>query len=139
MIMQLSGNVTWKEHPNAQVIRDFFDAFGKADAARMHEFVRDDLVWHFPGNSPIAGDWKGVDGILNGIRAVAMALRDGKGGFELLEVTANEQCAISIHRDFYDGPDNRLDLRYMLYVQMEDGKMTEVWEIPFDLNENDRF
>ncbi len=137
--MQSNNNVIWKEHLNAQVIRDFFTAFGTADAARMQELVDDNLVWHFPGNSPIAGDWKGVDGVLNGIRAVAMALRDGKGGFELLEVTANEHCALSVHRDFYDGPDNRLDLRYVLYVRMENGKMAEVWEIPFDLNENDRF
>jgi ketosteroid isomerase-like protein len=104
--MQPNNNPTWKEHPNAQVIRDFFDAFGTADAARIQQLVSDNLIWHFPGNSPIAGDWKGVDGVLNGIRAIAMALRDGKGGFELLEVTANEHCALSVHRDFYDGPDN---------------------------------
>ncbi len=137
--MQQENQTMWKEHPNAQVVRDFFAAFGTADAARMRELVREDLVWHFPGASPIAGDWRGVDGILNGIRAVAMALRDGQGGFELLEVTANEHCALSVHRDFYDGPDNHLNLRYVLYVRIEGGKMTEVWEIPFDLQENDRF
>ncbi|GCE29060.1 hypothetical protein KDA_45440 [Dictyobacter alpinus] len=137
--MQQEKQATWKEHPNAQVVRDFFAAFGVADAARMGELVHEDLVWHFPGSSPIAGDWQGVDGILNGIRAVAMTLRDGKGGFELLEVTANEHCALSVHRDFYTGPDNQLDLRYVLYIQMKDGKMAEVWEIPFDLPENDRF
>ena len=69
-----------------------------------------------------------------------MILRDrGHGGFELLEVTANDRCALSIHRDFYDDPDNSLNLHYILYVRMEDGKIAEVWEIPFDLYENDRF
>ena len=54
-------------------------------------------------------------------------------------MTANEHCALSVHRDFYDGPDNHLNLRYVLYIRMEDSKMAEVWEIPFDLHENDRF
>jgi hypothetical protein len=89
--------------------------------------------------SQCAGGTRFLYGLWNGIRAIAMALRDGKGGFELLEVTANEQCALSVHCDFYDGPDNHLNLRYVLYVRMENGKMVEVWEIPFDLNENDRF
>jgi len=32
-----------------------------------------------------------------------------------------------------------LDLRYVLYVRMRDGRMAEVWEVPFDQYENDRY
>jgi uncharacterized protein len=127
------------EHPNARLMREFFDAFGAADCDRLGELVAPDLVWHFPGHSPISGDWKGVDGLLSGIRAIAMTLGRGNNGFELLDVLAGEECAVTIHRDFYTGDDNQLDLRFALYVRIEDGKMAEVWEIPFDQAENDRY
>jgi hypothetical protein len=56
-----------------------------------------------------------------------------------LEVFANEGSAVSVHRDFYEGPDNHFDMRFVIHARMEGGKMAEVWEIPFDLNESDRY
>jgi uncharacterized protein len=127
------------EHPNAQVLREFFDAFGTADRDRLAKLVTEDLVWHFPGSSPISGDWLGLDGLLDGVRATAMALGGGKNGFELLHVYADDTSAVTVHRDYYTGDDNHLDLRYVLHVRMVDGRMAEVWEIPFDQAENDRY
>jgi ketosteroid isomerase-like protein len=127
------------EHPHERLMRDFFDAFGAADRDRLGDLMAPDLVWHFPGQSPISGDWQGVDGLLTGIRAIAMTLGRGNNGFELLHVLPGEDCAVTVHRDFYTGDDNHLDLRYALYVRIENGKMVEVWEIPFDQAENDRY
>lgn len=62
--------VTPAEHPNAMVMREFFAAFGAADRDRLGELRAADLVWHFPGHSPISGDWHGVDGLVDGIRAI---------------------------------------------------------------------
>jgi uncharacterized protein len=127
------------EHPNARLMRDFFDAFGAADRERLGELMAPGLVWHFPGQSPISGEWIGVDGLLSGIRAIAMTLGRGNNGFELLQVLAGEDCAVTVHRDFYTADDNHLDLLYALYVRIESGRMVEVWEIPFDQSENDRY
>jgi uncharacterized protein len=127
------------EHPHAVLMREFFDAFGAADRDRLAALMAPDLVWHFPGTSPIAGDWHGVDGLLEGIRQVAMALGRGNNRFELLHVYADDESAVTVHRDFYVGEDNELDLRYVLYVRMQDGRMAEVWEVPFDQYENERY
>ncbi len=127
------------EHPNAALMRRFFAAFGAADRERLGECMAPDLVWHFPGHSPLSGDWRGVDGLLNGIRAIAMTLGRGANGFELLHVLADDGVAVTVHRDYYTGEDNTLDLRYVLYVRIEDGRMAEVWEVPFDQAENDRY
>jgi ketosteroid isomerase-like protein len=127
------------EHPNAAVLRDFYDAFGAADRDRLTRLLAPDMVWHFPGTSPISGDWVGVDGLLGGIRAVAMALGQGRNSFELLHVTAGDGFAITVHRDSYTGEGNRLDLRYVLYARVVDGRIAEVFEIPFDQAENDRY
>jgi uncharacterized protein len=134
-----AGRAAKDEHANARLMRDFFAAFGAADRDRLAALMAPDFVWHFPGHSPISGEWRGVDGLLDGIRAIAMTLGRGKNGFELLHVLAGEDCAVTIHRDFYTGADNHLDLRYALYVRIEAGRMAEVWEIPFDQAENDRY
>jgi len=136
---QIDRVTSTAEHPNARVLRDFFAAFGEADEARLRELTTPDFVWHFPGNSPIGGDWRGVDGLLTGIRAIAMALGDGRNGFELLDVFANDHAAVTIHRDFYNGPDNHFDLRFVIYTRMENGRMAESWELPFDQLESDRY
>jgi uncharacterized protein len=130
---------TSTEHPNAALMRDFFAAFGEADRERLAQLMSPDLVWHFPGTSAIAGAWRGVDGLLDGIRAIAMTLGRGNNRFELLHVTAGDGFALTVHRDFYSADDNQLDLRYVLYVRIEDGRMLEVWEVPFDQAENDRY
>jgi ketosteroid isomerase-like protein len=127
------------EHPNATLMREFFAAFGPPDVGRLRELTSPDLVWVFPGTSAIAGEYHGIDEVLGGIRHVAMTLGQGKNGFELLEVYANDHSAVTVHRDFYQGDDNSLDLRYVLYVRIADGRITEIHEIPFDQAENDRY
>jgi uncharacterized protein len=127
------------EHPHAVLMREFFDAFGGPDRDRLAALMTPDVVWHFPGTSAIAGDWHGVDGLLYGIRQIAMVLGLGNIRFELLHVYADDESAVTVHRDFYVGEDNELDLRFVLYVRMRDGRMAEVWEVPFDQYESDRY
>jgi len=127
------------EHPNAQLMRDFYAAFGAADRQRLDELVTDDFVWRFPGTSAYAGDFHGIDEIFAGIRNVAMTLGRGHNGFELLHVFADDDTAVTVHRDTYSGDDNHLDLRYVLYVRIRGGRMAEVVEVPFDQGENDRY
>ncbi len=133
------GTTPWTEHPNAAVVREFFAAFGAADPDRLRAVTTPELVWHFPGTSPIAGDWRGVDGLPHGIRAIAMTLGDGHAGFELLDLFANAGGAVSVHRDFYEGPGNHFDQRFVTYYRMEGGRIAEAWETPFDQRESDRY
>jgi ketosteroid isomerase-like protein len=127
------------EHPNATVMREFFAAFGTADRDKLAGLVAPDMTWTFPGTSPISGTFVGVDGLLGGIRTIAMTLGQGINGFELLEVYANDHSAVTIHRDFSTDPDRPFDQRYMLFVTFDGGRMTSVHEVPFDQAASDRF
>jgi len=109
------------------------------DTAWFEQHFSPSFVWHLPGRSPISGDWRGVEGAINGIRATAMRLGQGKNGFELLDVWGNDAGAISTHRDFYTGDDNHFNLRYLIHYRIVGGKIEELFEIPFDQYENDRF
>ena len=48
-------------HPNEDLVRRGFAAFGTGDMATLGELFADDIVWHIGGRSPIAGDYKGKD------------------------------------------------------------------------------
>lgn len=130
---------TCAEHLSARTMRDFFAAFGTADRAALERLTTRDFVWRFPGRSPISGEFHGIDGLLHGIRATAMTLGDGQHGFELLHVYADDRTAVTVHRDFFTGKGDRFDLRYMLFVRFENGRMAEVNEVPFDQAESDRY
>jgi ketosteroid isomerase-like protein len=62
------------DYPNAEPIRQAFDAFARGDMATMQSLVAEDTVWHIPGRGPLAGDhhnYKGQD-------AWIFELRDGQ-------------------------------------------------------------
>ena len=56
------------EHPNARLIREFHDAQNRFYAGGDQEHVRamlaEDVAWHVPGRSAIAGDYGGRDEVL---------------------------------------------------------------------------
>jgi hypothetical protein len=68
----------------------------RADREKFTSLAVPDMTWTFPGISPISGTFVGVDGLLGGIRAIAMTLGQGINGFELLEVYANDHSGVTI-------------------------------------------
>ena len=127
------------EHSNADVMREFFGAFGAADRDKLADLCASEMRWTVPGSSPISGTFVGVDGLLDGIRAIAMTLGQGINGFELLEVYANDHSAVTIHRDFSTDPEHPFDQRYVLFVTFQDGRIALVHEVPFDQAASDGF
>jgi hypothetical protein len=51
-------------HPNEEVVRTGYDAFSRGDMDTLRGLFVDDVVWHIPGRSPLAGDHRGVDAVL---------------------------------------------------------------------------
>jgi uncharacterized protein len=57
-----------REHLNARLIREFHEAQNRFYAGGDQEYVRamlaEDVVWHVPGRSALAGDHRGRDKVL---------------------------------------------------------------------------
>lgn len=49
---------------NARVVRAFLDALVAPDVPRITELLTDDVTYHFPGASPLAGTYRGRDEVL---------------------------------------------------------------------------
>jgi uncharacterized protein len=51
-------------HPNAELIRRGYQAFAQGDVPTVLDIFGHDITWHVPGRSPLSGDYKGHDGVL---------------------------------------------------------------------------
>lgn len=81
-------------HPNEDLVRRGYAAFGSGDMAKLRELFADDLVWHVGGRSPIAGDYKGKDEVL-----VCTRLAERAGGalrLDVHDVLANDEHVVAL-------------------------------------------
>lgn len=46
------------------LVREMFDAYAKADGRRLRETMDPEVVYHVPGRSPMAGDYRGREEVL---------------------------------------------------------------------------
>jgi ketosteroid isomerase-like protein len=81
------------DHPNALAYRRTADAFRDRDFDTVASLIAEDVVWHLPGDHPLAGDWQGRD------RLLELLARLGSLGFTIREhdVFADDDhvCALS--------------------------------------------
>jgi hypothetical protein len=49
------------DHPNALAYIWTVDAFRDRDFEAIASLIAEDVVWHLPGDHPLAGDWEGRD------------------------------------------------------------------------------
>lgn len=53
---------------NVALIRRAYEAFGRGDVPAVLEVLDPDITWHVPGRSPLSGDYKGHNGVLEFFR-----------------------------------------------------------------------
>jgi ketosteroid isomerase-like protein len=113
------------EHPNAKVVRRFYDAFARGDMETTKTCFVQNALWHLPGRSAIAGDYRGVDAIFRFFGK----LRELSGGTfkaELVDVLANDRHVIALQHATATRGTKRLDLTVCQLMRIHDGKILEV-------------
>jgi ketosteroid isomerase-like protein len=120
--------MTTSEHPNATAYRRTVEAFRARDLATLRSLIAEDVVWHVPGRSPMAGEIRGLDAL------VAWLGRLGEYGFTIREhdVFGNEEhvCALSYIGAKRPGLD--IETRVTSVFHFRDGRQVERWMYPED-------
>jgi ketosteroid isomerase-like protein len=123
-------------HPNARLIEAFYGAQGAFytggdDTTELRGLLTDDIAWHVPGRSPIAGHYRGRDEV---IRYFTARRAYAKATFRVLPraILADDHRAVQ----FADG---QMELngqvrawRTVGVYRFADGKIAECWLLPFD-------
>src|SRR6266536_2032218 len=104
-------------HPNEDLVRRGYEAFATGDMATLNEFFADDVVWHAPGRTELAGTFK---------LEIHALLADDEHAVALLGVSAE--------REGKTLKDNTVQVWHI-----KDGKVTESWLHPGDAYASDEF
>ena len=126
-------------HPNEDLVRRGYAAFGSGDMATLNDLFTDGIVWHTPGRSPVSGDAVGKEAVF-GYFAKLAELTGGSLKLELHDVLANDEHAVALMTSHAARPDGRTidDIATQVF-HISDGKVTESWFHPGDQYAADEF
>src|SRR2546430_13890793 len=82
-------------HPNEELVRTGYTAFGSGDMDTLRRLFAPDIVWHSPGRNPVGGDYHGVDQVLQ-LFGRLFELTGGTLRLELHDVLANDDHAVAL-------------------------------------------
>jgi uncharacterized protein len=123
-------------HPNVRLLEAFYQAqaafyAGGDDTAALRGLLADDIAWHVPGRSPIAGHYHGhqeVVGYFAARRARA------KATFRVLPraILADDQRAVQLADGQLERDGQLRTWQTVGVFRIADGKIAECWLVPFD-------
>jgi ketosteroid isomerase-like protein len=118
------------------LVRKGYEAFQKGDLAAFDDILADDCVWHVPGRGQLAGDKKG--------RAETVAyyaklgeLSAGTVRVDLHDVVGNEEHVVGLQRTSAARGGKSYETAEAIVFHVEKDRVTEAWEHPFDLYDQD--
>lgn len=126
------------DHPNAQRMKEAYEAFTSGDLDRLAEYFDPNLVWHVPGDSPIAGDYKGWDEVL-GFFGKLVQETGGTFRLDVHDVLANDEHGVGLVEASGERSGKQLTQKATHVFHLRDGKVTEFWGFAEDQRVADDF
>jgi uncharacterized protein len=116
---------------NEALVRKIFDAFARREGFALRGLFAEDAVWTVPGQSVMAGKYRGREEIF---RFLARLPKETGGtyGSELRDVLASDERAAALYRARGRRMDRELELDQMLLFRIAEGLVREVLALPGD-------
>ena len=113
-------------HPNEQIARNATEALSKGDMEGFLSNHADDIVVHFPGRGPMAGDHKGKDGVAKMFQQ-QMQILDAPPQIENHDTLASDDHAVVLNSVRATRGGKTLEQQQVVVMHIKDGKISEVW------------
>jgi len=126
------------ENAYESLIRRAYQDFESGDLDLLSTVMAQDVVWHEPGRSSLAGDYKGPEAVLGFLRS----LKEQSGGtfnIEILEVVSQTERAVVFQRETANRDGNVLDVIAAVDFEIHHSKITEVTVYQADTYQFDEF
>ena len=124
-------------HPNEDVVRESSAARERGDMDAIQKYWTEDIRYHFPERSSIAGDYQGIEQVRQ--LFARMAEQAGTVSVELQDVLANDEYAVAMITVRGEQAGMPLNRNEVVVYHFRDGKVTEVWTHLSDLYALDEF
>ena len=121
--------------PSLKVVQAFYEAYGKGDLAGIRAVLAPEVRWTIPGHHPLSGTKVDADEIVAYFRQLQ------KAGFkaELLYLSGNDRYVVDVHRGWGSFGDNKVDMNWVLFYEVRDGKIVNVQNFAGNQHEVDLF
>ena len=126
------------EDAYAALVRRAYQDFESGDLDLLRVVMAKDVIWHEPGRSPVAGDYKGPEAVL----AFLAELKERSGGtfrIEVLDVLSEAERAVVFQRETAMRKDKVLDEIVVIDFEIHHEKITEVTVYHADAYQFDEF
>jgi ketosteroid isomerase-like protein len=120
------------------LIRRIYEDFRSGDLDLLGVVLAQDVVWHEPGRSALAGDYKGPEAVL-GFLGQLGARSGGTFTIEVLEVLSQPERAVVLQRETATRNGQDLDVIVALEFEFHQGKVTEITVYQADTYRFDEF
>jgi ketosteroid isomerase-like protein len=120
------------------VVRRAYEDFESGDLDLLGVVMAHDVVWHEPGRSDLAGDYKGPEAVLSFLGQ----LRSRSGGtfkIEVLDVLSEPERAVVLQRETATRNGKALDVIAAVDFEIHHGRITEVTVYQADTYQFDEF
>jgi len=114
-------------HPNQEVLRRVYEAFGRGDIPALLDLFADDVKWHAGGRSPLAGDYEGHEAVVSFFTKL-MELSGGTFRLEIHDITASDDHVVALVHETGERDTKILDENFIHVWHVRGGKVTEFWD-----------
>jgi len=119
------------EHSNAVAYRRTADAFRARDSEALTQLIAEEVVWHVPGGTPLAGDIHGLDALFRWFERLHPLTQ---GTFTLREhdVLASDDHVVALSDMSSENAGVRVSVNVVSVMHFRDGRQLERWLHPSD-------
>jgi uncharacterized protein len=125
-------------HPNEELVRRGYQAFGTGDMATLNELFADDIVWHTAGRSQLSGTFHGKQEVFGNFMKLA-ELTKGTFKLDIHTILADDEHAVVLVTATGEHDGKSLHDNSVQIFHVKDGKVTEQWLHPGDTYASDEF
>lgn len=116
---------------NEILLRMAYDAQARGDIDAYLDLLSEDVVFHIPGRSRIAGEYRGKDEVRRHFQEIR-TLSGGTFRTEIHEVLAGEEHVVGLVRGQAERDGATVDLPRVHVWHVKNGKLGELWVHPAD-------
>jgi len=126
-----------RRQANEAAIRRYCEAWKSGDLATIVDCYHDDLVLHYFGRSPLAGDHRGKSASLLLLAKVGQLTN--RRLVEIHDVLASDEHAVILARERFERDGRELELNRVFVYHVRDGRLVEGWVYDEDQRTVDEF
>ncbi|MEE8331108.1 MAG: nuclear transport factor 2 family protein [Acidimicrobiia bacterium] len=120
------------EHPNIELSRRGYAAFGTGDMATLTELIADDAVWHVGGRNPLSGDYEGREAIFGFFGELGQR-SESTFAIEIHDILANDEHTVVLTSLIAGGSHGKtLSTHTSDVSHIRNGQIVEFWSFTQD-------